>query len=240
MLKSSSIFKKNDAHLVGKKTFEKNKDCPFLKCECFEHVKAFLICLNFWSSKICNWWKIFPKNDDNLDYYVFFVIFQTYKNAILRSVHSLGLVPLSWSKQPIVHLFQVLLLLTSIVKNVTIITSWSISFTLTYWNSSILDYLICLFVYFFIFSTPRNNIHTCEGLGRHIIALKADVEIFHVVLKPLLIVIMAPCSLKCHLTIVWIQIPHWRKNMKNYGLWISCMIFVFSFFLHTFLFLQFL
>jgi len=55
-------------------------------------------------------------------------------------------------------------------------------------------------------------------------------EIFHEVFKPLLIVIMAPCHLKCHLTIVWIEILHWRKNMKNYGLWISCMIFVFSFF----------
>ncbi len=141
---------------------------------------------------------------------------------------------LSWSKQPIVHLFQVLLLLTSIVKNVTIIISWSISFTLTYWNSSILDYLICLFVYFFIFPTPRNNIHICEGLGRHIITLKVDMEIFHEVLKPLLIVIMAPCHLKSHLTIVWIQIIHWRKNMKNYGLWISCMIF---FYIHFF-FLQ--
>jgi hypothetical protein len=33
MLKSSSIFRRNGAHLVGKKTFEKNKDCPLSKFE---------------------------------------------------------------------------------------------------------------------------------------------------------------------------------------------------------------
>jgi hypothetical protein len=71
---------------------------------------------------------------------------------------------LSWSKQPIVHLFQVLLLLTLIVKNVTKISSWSISLTLTYWNSSILDYLICLFLHFF--NSTNHNIHTCQGRGR--------------------------------------------------------------------------
>jgi hypothetical protein len=43
MLKSSPIFKKNDAHLVEKKDIEKNKDCPFLKFECFEHAKNILI-----------------------------------------------------------------------------------------------------------------------------------------------------------------------------------------------------
>ncbi len=54
----------------------------------------YLICLKFWAYKIFNWWKIFLKYDDNLNYYASFVIFQTYKNVILRSVHSLGLVPL--------------------------------------------------------------------------------------------------------------------------------------------------
>jgi hypothetical protein len=34
--------------------------------------------------------KYSKKIDDNQNYYASFVIFQTYKNAILRSVHSLG------------------------------------------------------------------------------------------------------------------------------------------------------
>jgi hypothetical protein len=41
MLKSFSIFKNNDAHLVEKKMFEKNKDCPPSRFECFEHAKTF-------------------------------------------------------------------------------------------------------------------------------------------------------------------------------------------------------
>jgi len=39
MLKSSSNFRKNGAHLVEKRTFEKNKDYPFSRFECFEHAK---------------------------------------------------------------------------------------------------------------------------------------------------------------------------------------------------------
>jgi hypothetical protein len=34
--------------------------------------------------------KYSKKKYDNPNYYVFFVIFQTFKNAILRNVHSLG------------------------------------------------------------------------------------------------------------------------------------------------------
>jgi hypothetical protein len=45
MLKSSSIFKRNGAYLVGKKKFGKNKDCPLSKFECFERAKTFLICV---------------------------------------------------------------------------------------------------------------------------------------------------------------------------------------------------
>jgi hypothetical protein len=45
MLKSSPIFKKNGAHLEEKRTFEKNKDYPFLRFECFEHAKKILICV---------------------------------------------------------------------------------------------------------------------------------------------------------------------------------------------------
>jgi hypothetical protein len=43
MLKSSPIIKRNGAHLVKKKTFEKNKDCPLSRFECFEHAKTFFI-----------------------------------------------------------------------------------------------------------------------------------------------------------------------------------------------------
>jgi hypothetical protein len=45
MLKSSPIFKWNGAHLVEKKNLKKNKDYPLLRFECFEHAKAFLICV---------------------------------------------------------------------------------------------------------------------------------------------------------------------------------------------------
>jgi hypothetical protein len=42
MLKSSSISRRNSAHLIGrKKTFEKNKNYTLSKFECFEHVKIF-------------------------------------------------------------------------------------------------------------------------------------------------------------------------------------------------------
>jgi hypothetical protein len=34
--------------------------------------------------------KYFKKNYDSPNYYVSFVIFQTYKNAVLKSVYSLG------------------------------------------------------------------------------------------------------------------------------------------------------
>ncbi len=60
MLKSSPIFKRNGAHLVKKKTFEKNKDCPLLRFECFEHAKTFFICVKLWTCKIFNQWEIIP------------------------------------------------------------------------------------------------------------------------------------------------------------------------------------
>jgi hypothetical protein len=41
MLKSSPIFRRNGAHLIEKKMFEKNKDCPQSRFECFEHAKTF-------------------------------------------------------------------------------------------------------------------------------------------------------------------------------------------------------
>jgi hypothetical protein len=45
MLKSFPIFKKNGAHLVEKKMFEKNKGYPLLRFECFEHAKKVIICV---------------------------------------------------------------------------------------------------------------------------------------------------------------------------------------------------
>jgi hypothetical protein len=45
MLKSSPIFKGNGAHFVEKRKFEKTKDYPLFKFECFEHAKTLLICV---------------------------------------------------------------------------------------------------------------------------------------------------------------------------------------------------
>jgi hypothetical protein len=66
---------------------KKNKDCPFSKFECFEHAKP---CVKLWT---CNFEidEKYSKNIyDNLNYYASLVTFQTYKNVILRSVHSFG------------------------------------------------------------------------------------------------------------------------------------------------------
>jgi hypothetical protein len=43
MLKYSSTFRRNGAHLVEKKTFKKNKNYSLLRFECFEHAKTLLI-----------------------------------------------------------------------------------------------------------------------------------------------------------------------------------------------------
>jgi hypothetical protein len=39
MLKSSLIFRRNGTHMVKKRMFEKNKDYPLSRFECFEHAK---------------------------------------------------------------------------------------------------------------------------------------------------------------------------------------------------------
>jgi hypothetical protein len=44
-VKSSLIFRRNGAQLLEKRTFEKNKDCPLSRFECFEHAKTFFICV---------------------------------------------------------------------------------------------------------------------------------------------------------------------------------------------------
>jgi hypothetical protein len=91
MLKSSPIFKRNGAHLVEKKMFEKNKDCPLSRCECFEcaiFLKKFVS--SFEHVKFAIYGKYFQKNYDNSNYYASLVIFQTCKNVVLNIVHSLG------------------------------------------------------------------------------------------------------------------------------------------------------
>jgi hypothetical protein len=41
-------YSKGIMHIWQKKnTFEKNKDYPFLRFECFEHAKTFFICVKF-------------------------------------------------------------------------------------------------------------------------------------------------------------------------------------------------
>jgi hypothetical protein len=47
MLKSSSIFKRNGAHL-------KKKNCPLSRFGYFEHAKTFKIYVKFWGCKLCS------------------------------------------------------------------------------------------------------------------------------------------------------------------------------------------
>lgn len=143
---------------------------------------------------------------------LFFVIFQTFKNTILRSVESLGLVPLSvhlsWSKQTycaLIPSFVVDFNCENYYNNFFLVIFIHLDL-LKFFNFGLFDLFISSFLHFS--NSTNNNIHTFQGLGRHIITLKADVDIFHEVLKPLLIVIMASCHLKCHLTTVWIQTLH--------------------------------
>jgi hypothetical protein len=82
MFKSFPIFKRNDAHLVEKKMFEKNKDCPLSKFECFNMQKHFKFVSSFGHINFKNNEKYSKRNYDNPNYYASLVIFQTYKNAI--------------------------------------------------------------------------------------------------------------------------------------------------------------
>jgi hypothetical protein len=45
MLKLTSIFRRNGAHLIEKKMFEKNKGYSLLRFEYFVYAKIFLICV---------------------------------------------------------------------------------------------------------------------------------------------------------------------------------------------------
>jgi hypothetical protein len=59
---------------LKKKTFEKNKDCPFSRFECFEHVILFLFVSNFEQVNFAINEK-YSKKNDNPNYYTSLVIF---------------------------------------------------------------------------------------------------------------------------------------------------------------------
>jgi hypothetical protein len=90
MLKSFVIFKRNGTHLVKKKDVWKNKDYPFLNFVYCELAKTFLFVLSFECVNFVVNEKYSKRNYDNLNYYASLMIFQTYKNVVLRSAHSFG------------------------------------------------------------------------------------------------------------------------------------------------------
>ncbi len=85
MLKCFPFFRRNGAHLVYIK-----KDCPFSRFECFERAKKNWFVLSFEHVNFTINGKYSKFVYDNLNYYASLVIFQTYKNVVLKSVHSLG------------------------------------------------------------------------------------------------------------------------------------------------------
>jgi hypothetical protein len=85
MLKSSPIFRTNGVHLV-----EKKKDYALLRFECFEHAKTFLICVKFWTYKLCNQWKLFPKNICQFKLLCFYCDFSNIQNCSFTKC------PLTW------------------------------------------------------------------------------------------------------------------------------------------------
>jgi hypothetical protein len=91
MLKSFSIFKRNGAHLVRKKTFEKKtRTIHFQGFNALNMQKHFVFMSSFEHVNFAINGKYSKRIYDNPNYYASYVIFQTYKNTILRSVHSLG------------------------------------------------------------------------------------------------------------------------------------------------------
>jgi hypothetical protein len=61
-----------------------------LKFVCFEHAKIFLDISSFDHVNFEIIRKYFKNIYDNPSYYAFFVIFHTYKNEVLKRIHSLG------------------------------------------------------------------------------------------------------------------------------------------------------
>ncbi len=89
-------FQKEWCTFGKKKTFEKNRIVHFWGLNALNMQKHFLFVSSFEHVKISINEKYFKKNYDNSNYYASLVIFQTYKNAILKSVHSLGWLLLLW------------------------------------------------------------------------------------------------------------------------------------------------
>ncbi len=73
-----------------KMMFEKNKNCPLSRFECFEHVKKIKFVSSFEHVNFAINGRYSKRNYNNSNYCVSLVIFQAYKNAILKNVHSLG------------------------------------------------------------------------------------------------------------------------------------------------------
>jgi hypothetical protein len=94
MLKSSWIFKRNGAYLVEKKMFEKKQRFSTLEVWVLWTCKTiFYLCQALKKLQLMENIPIFW---DNPNYYASIVIFQRYKNVVLRSVHSLGWIFLLW------------------------------------------------------------------------------------------------------------------------------------------------
>jgi hypothetical protein len=72
--------------------FEKNKDYPVLRLglSALNMQKHFLFVSSFEHVNFTINGKYFKNIYDNPNYYASLVIFQTFKNAILKNVHSLG------------------------------------------------------------------------------------------------------------------------------------------------------
>jgi hypothetical protein len=73
-----------------KKTFEKKKDHPLSRLDCFEYANFKKIVPSFEHVNFAINGKYSKYFYDNPNYYASLVIFQTYKNIVLKSVHSLG------------------------------------------------------------------------------------------------------------------------------------------------------
>jgi len=91
MLKSFPIFKRNGAHLVEEKgVWKKTKIVHFWSLNALNIQKHFLFVSNFEHVNFVINGKYSKNNYDNPNYYVSLVIFQTYKNIVLKNVHSFG------------------------------------------------------------------------------------------------------------------------------------------------------
>jgi len=92
MLKSFTNFRRNDAHLIEKRTLEKKKTkiVHFQGLSVLNMQTYLWFVSNFENVNFVNNGKYSKQNYDNPNYYASLVIFQTYKNVVLRNAHSLG------------------------------------------------------------------------------------------------------------------------------------------------------